>query len=116
MNRHKIAMKFSLQGVTLLEHNFKAMIEDKDQESQIDEQEVKRIASLLATALHNVGVESEHLADIKNTQKFYLKAFAIANKYLGKDHVLSKLANESWCESRKKIMQFIENKAQERSR
>ena len=56
----------------------------------------KRLVELQATAYHNVAVEFEHLSKAEETVKFYLKAFTVANKYLGKDHTMTILAQKSW--------------------
>ena len=46
----------------------------------------------MASALYNTGAEFEHLTDGVNTQKYYLRSFAFANKYLGAKDDLTELA------------------------
>ena len=62
-----------------------------------------KLIQVLATSYHNTGAQFEYLNDPQNTLKYYIQAFAYANKFLGKDDPLTYLCQQSWTDAKKKI-------------
>ena len=102
MNKHEIALAYVLRANKILETLFLITIKNSTASGTLESQEFITFVQVIATSYHNTGVEYEHLEEYDRTLKFYLLAFSVTNKYLGAQHPLCSMFQQSFLQMKQK--------------
>ena len=89
MGKHEISLKYAQKANKILRTIFDQMVDTV--ETDEENKELDKLVQIMGTSYHNTGCQYEHLGDLSNTVKNYLQGFAFCNKYLGKDHTITKV-------------------------
>jgi LAS superfamily LD-carboxypeptidase LdcB len=89
MGKHEISLKYAQKANKILRTIFDQMVDTV--ETDEENKELDKLVQIMGTSYHNTGCQYEHLGDLSNTVKNYLQGFAFCNKYLGKDHAITKV-------------------------